>query len=137
MSLETFGDLNWLAVLVGAVAFFALGALWYSAILFAKPWLRATGRTQEEISGPGVGYAISFLGYLVMAIALAFIARSTAASSIGDGIVLGLIAGLGFVTPIFVIGQIFEDRPTALTLINAGYNVLGLVVTGIIVTSWD
>jgi hypothetical protein len=97
----------------------------------------ATGRTEEEIAGPGIGYAISFLGYLVMAIALAFLARASAASSIGDGIVLGLIAGLGFVTPIFVIGQIFEDRPTALTLINAGYNIVGLVIAGIIVTAWD
>jgi hypothetical protein len=30
MSLETFGDLNYLAVVVAAVVYFAIGALWYA-----------------------------------------------------------------------------------------------------------
>jgi hypothetical protein len=31
-------DINWLAVLAAAAASFLLGGLWYSPILFAKPW---------------------------------------------------------------------------------------------------
>src|SRR5438128_10985472 len=35
--------LNYLAVLVAAVAVFVLGWLWYSPLLFYKPWMRLRG----------------------------------------------------------------------------------------------
>src|SRR2546430_3690237 len=34
---------NYLAVLVAAVAVFVLGWLWYSPLLFYKPWMRLRG----------------------------------------------------------------------------------------------
>ena len=34
--------IQWLAVLAAAVAYFALGAIWYSKVLFAKKWLALT-----------------------------------------------------------------------------------------------
>ena len=36
------GEINMLAVFLGAAAFFAVGALWYG-VLFGKPWRRAAG----------------------------------------------------------------------------------------------
>ena len=33
-----FSYINWLHVLVAAIAYFALGAIWYS-FLFQKPWV--------------------------------------------------------------------------------------------------
>jgi Protein of unknown function (DUF1761) len=36
-------QLNWLAILVAAVAYFMLGALWYSKLLFANTWIKSTG----------------------------------------------------------------------------------------------
>ena len=40
------GPVNWLAVFLGAVAFFATGAVWYS-VLFGKAWQREAGMTEE------------------------------------------------------------------------------------------
>ncbi len=34
-----FDYINWIAVLVATLAYFALGALWYSKILFAPKWI--------------------------------------------------------------------------------------------------
>ena len=34
--------IHWLAVLAAAVAYFSLGAIWYSKVLFAKKWLALT-----------------------------------------------------------------------------------------------
>lgn len=42
-SLDTFGDVNYLAVIVGALVYFGIGALWYSPALFATPWMAASG----------------------------------------------------------------------------------------------
>jgi hypothetical protein len=36
-------DVNYWTVLVAAVAVFVLGWLWYSPLLFLKPWMRLRG----------------------------------------------------------------------------------------------
>ena len=41
------GGINWLAVVLGAVAFFAVGAIWYS-FLFSKAWQREVNLTDEQ-----------------------------------------------------------------------------------------
>lgn len=43
MSFDLLGDLNWLAVLVAALAYFAVGALWYAPPVFGKTWAAAGG----------------------------------------------------------------------------------------------
>ena len=44
-------SLNYLAVLVSAVAIFMLGGLWYSPVMFAKKWVALQGKSMEEMSG--------------------------------------------------------------------------------------
>ena len=38
-----FYAVNWLAILVASIASMAIGFLWYSPVLFAKPWTRLMG----------------------------------------------------------------------------------------------
>jgi hypothetical protein len=40
MSFDVLGDLNWLAVIVATVAYFALGAIWYAPAVFGNLWMR-------------------------------------------------------------------------------------------------
>ena len=42
-----FSTLNWLAIIVSALAFFALGAVWYTPVAFGKIWMKETGITAE------------------------------------------------------------------------------------------
>jgi hypothetical protein len=42
---------NRLAVVVAAFVPMVLGTFWYPAALCARPWLRAGGRTTENLSG--------------------------------------------------------------------------------------
>jgi len=37
-------DINYMAVLLAAFSAFALGGVWYSPLLFQKPWMKANGR---------------------------------------------------------------------------------------------
>lgn len=41
-------DVNWLAVCVGAVLAYALGALWYSNTLFGKKWRAGIGISETD-----------------------------------------------------------------------------------------
>ena len=42
-------EINWIAVVVAAVACFLLGGLWYSPVLFGKAWQREAGLTDEQL----------------------------------------------------------------------------------------
>ena len=75
MNADLFSQVNWLAVLVGALAYFFLGAIWYSA-LFRNAWIKATG---ANINDPNArkGFAgiliASFITILITSIGLALI----------------------------------------------------------------
>ncbi|HCJ43247.1 MAG TPA: DUF1761 domain-containing protein, partial [Erythrobacter sp.] len=65
------GEINWLAVLLGTLAFFAVGALWYG-VLFAKAWQKAAGLSDEKIRSGNLPliFGLTFLAELVIALTL-------------------------------------------------------------------
>lgn len=91
MSFDALSDLNWLAVIVGAVIYFAIGAVWFTPILFARPWQRAIGwdETRRPPEMNPITYVGPALAYLVAAIATGMLAVATGSDTIGEGIVLG------------------------------------------------
>lgn len=46
MSGELIADVNWIAVIVGAVAAYALGSIWYSPKMFGTKWMQGIGLTE-------------------------------------------------------------------------------------------
>ena len=81
-------DINYLAVLVVAAVAFGLGALWYSPVLFAKPWMAAIGKTAEEIKVESEGksmpliYGQTFLAWLLTAFVMAHFVDYAAAKTV-------------------------------------------------------
>src|SRR5262245_46196778 len=100
MTLEV-GAVNWLAVIVGAAIYFVVGALWYSPLLFGRQWQAAIGWDPEKRPPQmnPLSYAIPAAMYLVVAIATAILAAAIGVNSLSDGIVLGLVTGLGYAGP--------------------------------------
>jgi uncharacterized protein DUF1761 len=130
-------DVNWLAVVVAAIVPMVLGALWYSPVLFAGPWLRAVGRTMEELSGARLGYALSAVAALVTSAVLAYVVDWAEATSFVDGVFTGLIVWLGFVATVLGVTTYFGGRPLALWAINAGYQLVSYALMGAILAAWD
>ena len=122
--------INPLAVLAAATATFVIGGLWYS-LLFAKPWQKAAGLSDEDTRR---GVARVFIGSALLAIVMA---ASLAAFIGSEGTVFGLFAGLAagitWVAAAFGINYLFERRSLQLWLINAGYNVITFGVMGVII----
>jgi hypothetical protein len=123
-------EINWWGVLLAALSGFLIGGLWYS-VLFAKPWQRAAGVTDEALKrGVVRAFAGTFVLSLVMAAALAaFIGRSGA----GFGAAAGAVAGIAWVAAAFGVNYLFERRRLALFAINGGYNAVTFTVMGVIV----
>ncbi len=129
-------DLNWLAILVAAVAFFAAGALWYQPKVMGARWMKAAGVDPSKASpNPGI-FVGTLIAYFLMAMVLAMIARGIGGSSFGDGLVLGLVTGVVFVGAQAWVNVTFEGRSMDLVLVNGGIGVFGHVIMGVIVTVW-
>ena len=138
MGTEIFSHVNWLAVLVAGIAYFALGAIWYSFI-FKNAWIRLSGVNMNDPNAKkGVGGVMltSLLLMIVCSIGLALLLSRVGPSSWMSGAKVGLIAGICFSATGISISYLYEKRPLGLHLINAGYNIAGCVVAGIILAVW-
>jgi hypothetical protein len=131
------GDLNYLAVLVGTLAFFAVGGLWYSPLLFAKKWQSTVGLSDADVAGRNMAavFGSTFVVALVTNFVLALFLGNDAGP--GTGALAGLLAGLGLSAAPIVTTFIFENRPVTLMLIDGGYHVCALTIAGAIIGAWQ
>ena len=133
--------INYLAVVVAAVAAFAIGAIWYSPLLFAKQWVKAHGYTEERVNemqkSAGKAYAVSLLCQLLIALAIAVLVGYLHLSLCVQGLKLGLLIWAGFAFPLGLMANVFSDKRITVFYIDAGYQLVYLLIIGSIVTVWQ
>ena len=122
--------LNPIAILLAALSTFVIGGLWYS-LLFAKPWQRAAGVTDEQLKR---GAARIFVGSALLALVMAAsLAAFIGSAGLAFGLFAGLASGLTFVAAAFGVNYLFERRSLRLFAINASYNVVAFTIMGLII----
>ncbi len=126
--------MNWYMIPVAAVAAVLIGWLWYSPMLFQKPWQKGTGITSAAAKK---GMLIALLGHLVLSLVLAYgvqcLADKLHKSGYLEGMKLGLKVGVLFVLPCTSIGYLYQKKSIQLWLIDTGYLLLSLVAMGALV----
>lgn len=130
-------DINYLAVVLAALVPMVLGALWYSPILFADRWMKAVGRTREELGDAALGYLLSAVAAVVTSYALARVMRWAEVDDLWNGALVAVLVWLGFVATVLAVTTYFGGRPRELWLINAGYQLVALVLMGAIHGAWE
>ena len=136
-----FDYLNWPAIGVAALAYFALGSLWYSKILFAKRWiadLKLDVNNPEAKKGMGLMFGGSFVLMLVQCLAIAVLAERMEIREAGwlSGLKLGAVTGGCFAATAVGVNYLYEKKPLSLFLINGGYAIVGNIIAAIIICSW-
>jgi hypothetical protein len=136
-------SLNWVAILVAAISSMVVGFLWYSPILFAKPWMREMGydpndkaRIQEMRKSAGPAYGGSFLASLLSAFTLALILHGLRGEDLHFGLLASFHIWLGFVATVQFTGALFMKQSMKLFAINTGYQLVCYLVMGSILTVW-
>ncbi|HYE16070.1 MAG TPA: DUF1761 domain-containing protein [Pyrinomonadaceae bacterium] len=131
--------INYLAVAVAALAYWALGAVWYGA--FERPFVALMRWTPEQVAamqaqgaGPEIGAAL--VTSLVLAFVLAHFLKFTGAETAAKGAQTGLWLFVGFVATTNLETVLFESRPLGLYLINNGYHLVGLLGMGALLAVW-
>jgi hypothetical protein len=125
-------EINFIAVVVAAVASFILGGLWYSPLLFAKAWQRESGVTEEQMAGANMGMIFGLTLVLSLIAAFVFALFLGPRPSMPLGLGAGFSAGLCWVTASLGINYLFERKSLKLFLINGGYHTLQFTVIGLV-----
>lgn len=141
MNTAFLNDINWLAVLVAGIAYWMIGALWYSKVLFSKKWLEYTKinpNDPEAKKGMGIMFGGSLVMMVLTAVGIAILVnRLDLTACWMSGAKLGAITGLLFGSTAISISYLYEKRPFGLYLINCGYTVLGNIIAAIIICCWQ
>jgi len=140
--LQNFDYLNWPAVAVAALAYFGLGALWYSKALFAKRWiadLKIDVNAPDAKKGMGMMFGGSLVMMFVQSLAIAIIAERLGIRGAGwmSGLKLGALTGCCFCAATVGVNYLYEKKPMSLFLINAGYAIVGNIIAAVIICSWE
>jgi hypothetical protein len=142
----TFAGVNYLAIVVAAVAAWLAGAAWYGVL--AKPWVAAQGKTMEEFKakqeamrGSPAAYApfvIAFIAERVMAWALAGVLGHLGPGQVTlrNGVISAFFVWLGFVLTTMAVNYGFGERGIKLAAIDAGHWLLVLLIQGAILGAW-
>jgi hypothetical protein len=134
---------NLLAVLVAAISTMVVGFIWYSPILFAKPWMREMGydpddkvKIKEMQKSAGPAYFGSFVASLITAFTLALFFHWVRVSDLHKGIMAAFHVWLGFVATVQFTDALFQKKSMKLFAINTGFQLVCFLAMGAILTEW-
>lgn len=130
--------LNYLAVIVSAIAGFIIGFIWYSK-LFGKAWkaeMKITDEQSKDKGGAGGTLVYSFILTLLATIALAMLLSSRHVHSLSHGLLYGLFVGVFFSAVPMKNHALFEKKSSKLYMIDAGYEIVVFAVIGLILGAW-
>lgn len=122
----------YLEPLIGGIAAFALGFLWYTA-LFGKAWQAETGMSEEDAQKDMARtHGLALLMMIVMSYAVNMIIgyHEPAEQTFVHGGFHGIMAGLFYAAPAIAINYLYQRKSLKLYLIDATYIVLLLGLSG-------
>lgn len=128
--------MNWPAIVIATLAFFAVGAVWYGA-LFRQPWAREVG-----VSAPPQGavvariLALTLLAEFVVVLMLGHLFARIQPSDHAK-MMMAVGFGLAIMAPALAINYLHQRKSLKLFLIDAGHFVIGMAVVGAVFVLLD
>lgn len=127
-------DVNWLAIVLAALAGFVVGGIWYGPVM-GKRWMGAVGLSEEQVKEGNM--ALIYGGAFLFALLSSWTLAHTFASY---GYELSLLAkvmtafgvALGFIVPAIGTNYLFSQKGKALFFIDAGYWLLFYIAMGLV-----
>jgi Protein of unknown function (DUF1761) len=138
---EFLSHANWLAIIVAAIAYFALGSVWFS-VLFGKQWMalnnipEPTPETKEQMKKMILMMMVkTLLMSMVVAVVIGMLVMALGVVKCVPGIKLGLALSAVGIVPL-VMSDMYLMKPLKLWFIDAGYHVVGITLMSIILSVW-
>ena len=135
-----FLSVNWLSILIAAVAAWLFGGVYYTAL--SKYWLAAQGKTMEQCQAEQAGksgaakaapFILVFVGEIIIAWALYGILVHMNAFTLRGGVISAVLIWFGFVVTTLTSNYAFHGRRPMLTVIDSGAWLGAFLIIGAIV----
>ena len=127
--------MEFLNVIVAALAAFAFGAVWYMSM--SKVWIAAAeipvdanGRPQGN--GSPVPFVVGLIAMVIVAGMMRHVFVMSGLTSIGEGVMGGAGIGAFLITPWVAMNYAFGMRKPMLTLIDGVNSVVGCTIMGMV-----
>ncbi len=133
--------MNYWAILVAALVFWALGSVWFS-VLFKKPWQNGMAKLGIKTHKPNPSemqkkFVASFLLNIVQVWGIAVLVSSLEIMTVHPAICLGLLVGVCFAGASMACKSLWGNHGLKLTLIDVGYPIVGFIISAIILALWQ
>lgn len=115
-----FSLVNWLAVVAGTVAAFALGMAWFSPSMFGKRWASGSQDIQTPEKPPVFAMIVQFIGTFCLALVVGLTETSGALLTAIFAILAAALMVAGM--------DLFSQKSQKATMIDAGYILAGGVL---------
>ncbi len=134
-------EVNYLAVLVSAIAAMVIGSIWYGP-LFGKRFMREMGMDQwspekqaAEKKGMWKSYLLQFIASLVTFAVLGGFITLTDRGTVNGGLMTAFMAWLGFLVPLHL-GNTLWGGKWSLFWMGVFHSLIGMLVAGAILGAW-
>ena len=125
------GHINFVAVVLAAVAAYAVGALWYG-LLFGKAWQAALGIVPGQPPKVGMGTVMAGHFVLILLSALLLGHKFARLPGLAGHLYFMLSGGLGafFIVPALWVNYLYQGQSRKLALIDAGHWIAAYLAMG-------
>jgi uncharacterized protein DUF1761 len=135
-------DINWLAVALATLSSMLVGSIWYAKPVFGKLWIKLAKLDEKKMEQNAskdmprimaLALAMSFLAAFVIAHVAAISKVFYDVSTLEAGLTTAFWLWIGISVTTVVVHDIFEQRPTKLTLLTVGNQFFTLMAMGLII----
>jgi len=131
------GGINWLAVIVAAVAVYAVGFVIYGLLVPPETWMAWEGETQAELAAVGDSrMPFGVVMPLLTAIFMAVIFKWAQVAGASNGVKWGAVIALASAVPAEMYAWVYGTGLLEITLVDSAHLLLGHVVAGAILGGW-
>lgn len=132
--------INYVAILVAALASMVIGMLWYGP-LFQKQWMKLAGITAQSMKkmklSPMAAMSLGFVASLVTAYVLSVFTGFLGITAWAAAANFAFWIWLGFVAPVQLGVFLWEGKSFKLFVLNTSYNLITLIVMTGIIAVWQ
>lgn len=130
--------LNYLAVAVSAIAYFALGAIYFNPKVMGTKWMEGhkLGQpTEEDKKNMGKVMGMTFVFCFFACIGIGCLVQIIMPGNMLVAVKIGLLAGL-FASLSLAMSYMYTKKSLQLIIIDSAYHFIGLVIASVIQTAW-
>ncbi len=125
---------NYVTVLIAALVYFVIGAIWYAPFFFGHRKHHDTATLTEAEHkhhfGPAVSYIGEFIISFIISYVLAIFMQVSQADDVLEGIAVAFWVWLGFIATTHFSAVLWDRKTLKSFFIHAGFMLVGFIAMG-------